>query len=81
MSDEEHPFGYAVGEMDTEAFLNMRDWLETALVKAGAKQIGKGIGAGESDVAIYLHGAPFNVSIRPLPMNLIPDGEANKGTT
>jgi len=63
-----YPFGYAYDEMDVEAFMNMRDWLQAALEAAGAKKDnGAGIGFGQADIDIELDGARFNVSIRPLP--------------
>ena len=63
----EHPFGFALEEMDTEAFLNMRDWLEKAVEAKGAKRVGGGIGMGQADIDVELDGCRYNISIRPLP--------------
>ena len=62
-------FGSTLDEMDIDAFLNTRDWLEKALTDAGAKLEGGGIGMGRADVDISINGAPFNVNIRPLPIS------------
>jgi len=59
-------FGETLEEMDVEAFFNMRDWLSNALLKAGGKQVGAGIGMGQADVDIVLDGMEYCVSIRPL---------------
>ena len=68
MSENNFPFGEFVDEMDTEAFLNLRDWLEAALKAAGAKEsTGMGIGGGQADIDIELEGMRYNVSIKPLP--------------
>lgn len=67
MSDKEHPFGFAIEDMDGEAFFNMREWLSKALVAAGAKVTGGGIGFGRADLDIAHDGALFNVAIVPLP--------------
>ena len=63
----EHPFGFALEEMDTEAFFNMREWLEKAVEAKGAKRVGGGIGMGQADIDIELDGCRYNISIRPLP--------------
>ena len=55
-----------VGVDDTEAFFNMRDWLQRACETAGARQTGGGIGLGQADIDIELEGHHYNVSIRPL---------------
>lgn len=60
------PFGMSLDEMDVEAFLNMREWLEKALKDAGATTEGAGIGCGQADLDIRLNGHLYNVSIRPL---------------
>jgi hypothetical protein len=65
---KDHPFGVSLPEMDVEAFLNMREWLEKALYAAGAKPGGgSGIGLGQADIDIELDGCRYNVSIKPLP--------------
>lgn len=65
-SKEEYPFGYYVGDMDAEAFFNMRDWLQEALEAKGARKTGGGMGCGQADIDIELEGVHFNVSIKPL---------------
>ena len=54
-------------DMDLEAFLNMRDWLEGALTQSGAIIEGAGIGGDQADVSFSLEGMRYSVSIRPLP--------------
>lgn len=61
-------FGNSLEEMDLEAFMNTRSWLEKALTDAGAEVTDAGIGMGQADVGINLQGAPFSVSIKPRPM-------------
>ena len=68
MSDD---FGRCFEDMDVEAFINMRDWLEKALTAHGAKVDGSGIGAGRADISIELDGCRFNVAIRPLSGKII----------
>lgn len=63
---DEHPFGFALHEMDVEAFWNMRQWLQKAVEAAGAKVTGSGIGMGRADIDIELDGCRYNVSIKPL---------------
>lgn len=63
----EYPFGCYIHEMDTEAFLNMRDWLKKACEAQGAKMTGGGIGMGQADIDIELDGCRYNISIKPLP--------------
>jgi len=53
-------------DMDHTAFLNIRNWLEQALITHGAKRTGGGIGFGQADIDITLDGMPYNVSIKPL---------------
>lgn len=67
MSDKEHPFGYAVDEMDAEAFLNMRDWLREAVEAKGAKFTGGGVGFGQADIDIEIEGFRYSISMKPLP--------------
>lgn len=62
MSEE---FAETCEEMDLTAFLNMRDWLEQAISKAGATITDAGIGAGRADIGIMLEGFPYAISIRP----------------
>ena len=64
---EEYTFGATVDEMDVEAFLNMRQWLQDAVEAKGAKFDGGGIGLGQADIDIELDGARYHISIRPLP--------------
>jgi len=65
--DRPYPFGEAVGEMDIEAFLGIRDWLEHACVTHGARTTGAGIGFGQADLSIELDGHRYDISIRPVP--------------
>lgn len=53
-------------EMDLAAFLNMRDWLTSAVEAKGAKSVGGGVGLGQADIDIELEGCRYNISIRPL---------------
>ena len=55
-------------EMDLEAFLNIRDWLEKALVDNGAIITDGGMGMGKADVGILLEEMPFSISIKPRPI-------------
>lgn len=66
-SAQDHPFGFALPEMDVEAFLNARDWLTKAVESAGAKFIGGGVGMGQADIDVEMDGCRYNISIRPLP--------------
>ena len=61
-------FGNSLDEMDVEAFLNAREWLEKALISAGAIVTDAGVGGGHADVGITLNGAPFSIKITPRPM-------------
>ena len=61
-----YPFGFALDEMDTEAFFNMREWLQKACEAKGAKMTGGGIGMGQADIDIELDGCRYNISIKPL---------------
>ena len=65
---DEYPFGCALPEMDVEAFLNIRDWLEKALVAAGAKITDAGVGMGQADLGFQIDGMPYGVSIKPRPL-------------
>lgn len=65
-ADPKYPFGFAYAEMDIGAFMNMRDWLQSALETKGAKITGGGIGCGQADLQITLDGMPYWVSIKPL---------------
>jgi len=56
-----------LAEMDVEAFMNMRDWLDAALTAAGAEITDGGIGAGRADTGFILEGMPFSVSLKPRP--------------
>ncbi len=61
-------FGTTLPEMDLEAFMNIRDWLDKALTDAGAEITYGGIGVGRADTAFNLDGMPYEVSIRPKPV-------------
>ena len=63
--DAESDFGYSVSSMDTEAFLNLRDWLLGAIEAKGAVMDGAGIGFGQADIDFTLDGMDYNVSIKP----------------
>lgn len=63
----EYPFGFALHEMDVEAFFNMRGWLQAAVEAKGAKMTGGGLGMGQADIDIELDGCAYNISIKPLP--------------
>ncbi len=63
---EDHPFGFALQDMDVEAFLNMRKWLEEAVTAKGARLTGGGIGMGQADIQISLDGCDYWISIKPL---------------
>lgn len=63
-------FGDHLDEMDVEAFLNAREWLEKALVSAGAIVTDAGVGGGRADVGIMLNGAPFSVQLKPRLMRV-----------
>jgi hypothetical protein len=51
---------------DGDQMLNMRNWLEQALVAHGAVFDGGGCGMGEADIDILVQGMRFNVRIKPL---------------
>jgi len=53
-------------DMDTEAYFNLRDWLEAAITNHGAKVTGKGLGGGASDLWFKLEGMEYFVSIKPV---------------
>lgn len=63
----DYPFGYALQDMDVEAFFNMRGWLQKAVEAQGAKMTGGGVGMGQADIDIELDGCAYNISIKPLP--------------
>jgi hypothetical protein len=65
---EDHPFGYAIADMDVEAFLNIRDWLEQAVKDAGAEVTDGGIGMGQADIGVSVEGMPYGISIKPRPI-------------
>lgn len=58
-------FGETLEEMDVEAFMNMRDWLEKAITKAGGRVTDAGVGMGKADIGFTLLGMPYSVEIRP----------------
>ena len=60
-------FGKALDEIDTYAFLNMRDWFEAAIENHGGKLIDGGMGVGRADIGVELDGVEFSVQIRPRP--------------
>ena len=66
-----YPFGFTWDEMDVPAFQNMRDWLIKAVEAAGAQTYARGIGFGAADIAVIIEGAPFEITIRPLPMTKV----------
>jgi hypothetical protein len=66
MATEQFPFGECLSEMDGEAFLNMRNWLTSAVEAKGAKFTGGGVGFGQADIDIELDGCRYNISIKPL---------------
>lgn len=63
MSDDN--FGKTLDEMDTTAFMNVRNWVEDALKAKGAEVTDAGIGAGRADLGVKIDGMPFGISIRP----------------
>ncbi len=65
---EQYPFGYSLGQMDIDAFYNLREWLREAIVAKGAKPDGSGVGMGQADISFDLDGAKYEVVIRPLPI-------------
>ena len=75
MSDKDKPFGCDIGDMDVEAFYNLREWLEKAITEAGAKVDGAGIGGGQADISFDLEGMRYSVSIKPLPITKIKEQE------
>jgi hypothetical protein len=50
---------------DGEQMLNMRDWLQRAVERAGARMTGGGCGMGEADIDVELDGHGFNIRIKP----------------
>lgn len=58
-------FGKTLDEMDLEAFMNMRDWLEKAVTDAGATVTDAGVGGGKADIGISLEGHSYGLSIWP----------------
>jgi len=58
-------FGKILGEMDIEAFINIRDWVEKAIEDKGGVITDGGIGMGRADIGFELNGAPFGLQIRP----------------
>jgi hypothetical protein len=67
---EKYPFGYSYDDMDVEAFMNLRNWLEKCLIKGGATIDGWGIGYGQTDVEIEvdieMECHRYTVSIKPI---------------
>lgn len=61
-------FGETLDEMDLEAFLNIRDWMEDAIKSKGGVITDAGIGMGKADLGFELDGAPFGVQIKPRSM-------------
>ncbi len=64
-------FGKALSKMDIEAFLNMRDWFETAITNHGGKIIDGGMGVGKADIGVELDGCEFSVQIRPRSVTVL----------
>ena len=58
--------GKVLGFTDLEAAINMRDWLQVAIEKAGAKVVGSGMGFGAGDLWFKLEGFEYMVSIKPI---------------
>ena len=58
-----------LSEMDIEAFLNLRDWLTSAVEARGATVTGGGVGCGQANIDIKLDGYRFDISIRPQRRN------------
>lgn len=58
-------FGETLEEMDLEAFMNARDWFETAITAAGGEITDAGIGMGRADLGVLIDGAQFSVHIIP----------------
>ena len=69
-------FGKALGEMDIDAFLNMRDWFQSAIEKYGGEIIDSGMGSGRADLGVELDGCEFSVQIRPRPI-AVPEGQSD----
>jgi len=57
---------YNYKDMDVQAFLNLRNWLEDAIKAKGAKMFDAGIGCGQADIGFELEGMNYRVSIKPL---------------
>lgn len=57
-----------LSEMDIEAFLNLRNWLEEAIKAAGAEVTDAGMGGGRADIGFRLDGAQFGLSVWPRNM-------------
>lgn len=75
-----YPFSFSWDEMDVPAFSNMREWLTKACEAAGAQWCGGGIGFGAADIQVLIDGAPFEITIRPLPIGE-PKGHWVNGNT
>lgn len=79
------PSGHGAPEMlaedfgDPVALLNSRTWLDRAMKAAGATITGGGCGCGQADTDIILQGYHFNVSIRPIIMNVGADAASRSG--
>lgn len=52
-------------DMDLEAFMNLRDWVQKALEDAGGEIIDSGMGAGKADLGLQLEGYDYSISMRP----------------
>ncbi len=59
---------------DPMILLNMRHWLERAVIAQGAKVEGAGFGMGEADIDLLLEGHGFNIRIKPI----VKGGEGQK---
>ncbi len=55
-------------DMDIEAFLNLREWVESALQAQGAKITDTGMGFGVADIGISIDGMPFSIQLKPRPL-------------
>lgn len=61
-------FGETLDEMDLEAFLNIRNWMEEAITDKGGTITDAGIGMGRADLGFELEGMIFSVQIKPRPL-------------
>jgi len=55
-------------EMDVEAFMNIRDWVQEAIEAKGGEITDSGMGAGRADLGFELEGCIFSLHIIPRPL-------------